>query len=326
MDILLNKGKCTLNIKDNFESIFDNLEGDYLVIDRKVYELHDFSVLKSKILIIDADETKKNHETLRYILNFLVSNKTRRSDRLIAVGGGVVCDIVAFAASVYKRGMKLTLVPTTIIAQADAAIGGKTGINYENIKNCVGSFYHADEITLYHGFIDTLPQKHYQSGIAELLKMGIIAEPEILTLLETRQTLPRAIIQCIKTKNQIVELDPLDRSTRQILNFGHTIGHAIEIELNITHGEAVAIGMIMESAFLTEKGYMNSSINREIHKQITKHISLSELLGKSIDFSSILQDKKIADKHVTLTNIPEIGTAELIDIEIDELAACLKQR
>ena len=204
-------------------------------------------------VVIPAGEQNKNIDTVQYIWLQLVENKADRRSLLINVGGGMVTDIGGFAASCYQRGIDFINIPTTLLAMIDAAVGGKTGIDFQGLKNQIGVFSQPLAVVVLFDFLTTLPKRELLSGLAEIIKYGFIVDKSFLEASPTEDF----IRQSIAIKDEITAGDANERGRRKILNFGHTVGHAIETYLNchgmdIRHGEAVALGMVA-ALYLSEK-------------------------------------------------------------------------
>ena len=207
------------------------------------------------VVELPAGESGKNWESVTRIIDTALETPLGRDGTIVAVGGGVVCDVAAFAASIYMRGCGLVLVPTTLLAMVDASLGGKTGIDYRDYKNMVGSFYPAARILLYPAFLSTLSEPEYRSGLAEVLKHGMLesgtlfgelAEKRMGVLARNAGLLGELIPRSLAVKGRIVEEDPTEQGIRAHLNLGHTFGHALESVLGlgaVPHGHAVAWGI-----------------------------------------------------------------------------------
>lgn len=196
-------------------------------------------------------EASKNIATLTAILEFLAENRFRRNDMIAALGGGVVGDIAGFAAATYMRGVGYVQIPTTLLAAVDASVGGKTGVDLEHGKNLAGAFWQPSLVICDCDVLRALPEEIFANGMAEVIKCGVIRDEKILECIENGmvfEELKWLIERCVTIKRDIVEQDEFDTSVRQLLNFGHTVGHAIEKLSNYTvpHGHAVAIGMVYE--------------------------------------------------------------------------------
>ena len=251
--------KYNIYIDRSFEN-YDRFLGDYqesklfVVTDENVYFLYkdtlDRKVTNRDIfwyVLVDGDYSKTSENAFN-IIDFLIKNGAKRNDLLIAFGGGVVTDITGFVASIYMRGINLIHIPTTIISQIDSSIGGKTAVNYEQYKNIVGTFYDPMIVICETKYLDTLQKKEILNGYGELIKTGLIGDVEILHELDLGDVnySPDLISRAIEIKKKYVIEDYFDKSIRNTLNFGHTIGHAVEAATNfeISHGEAVIFGMI----------------------------------------------------------------------------------
>lgn len=215
-------------------------------------------LVKSEVIELPRGEKNKNIRGAEFIWQKLMDHGADRNSLLVNLGGGVVSDIGGFAASVFKRGISFINVPTSLMAQLDAAIGGKTALNVGTVKNQVGTFSRPKGVFINPSFIRTLPLREFNSGFCEAFKHGLIADQAYYELLKVikfplRKTWPEIIIPSVKIKSAIVAEDPLEENKRKVLNFGHTIGHALESlvnrkqQMSITHGEAVAAGIVCES-------------------------------------------------------------------------------
>jgi 3-dehydroquinate synthase len=206
-------------------------------------------------VIVRSGEQNKSWPSVESILRRALEMGLARDSRLIGIGGGIICDVTAFAASLYMRGCRLELVPTTLLAMVDAGLGGKTGVNFEGYKNMVGSFYPAEKVFIFASALDTLPEREYRTGLAEVIKTAMLGDRELYEMLQARKdlierrdrdVLEEVILRCIAVKGRIVEQDLREAGTRAYLNLGHTFAHALEAEQKFTgwtHGEAVAWGM-----------------------------------------------------------------------------------
>ena len=250
-------------------------------------------------IVIKASEQHKNLQTVQRIWKTLMKHHADRNALLINLGGGVVTDMGGFAASTYKRGIKFINIPTTLLAMVDAAIGGKTGIDFGGGKNQIGTFAEAEEVIIDPVFLETLPQRELLSGISEMLKYGFIADANLLNVnLENYQ---QFITRCGEIKREIVAKDPHEAGLRKILNFGHTIGHAIESHCLTTnypflHGEAVVLGVIA-ALWLSEKRLgLEQSVLQNFENQLPMLLSEVEISLSEADIDPILgylvHDKK----------------------------------
>lgn len=217
------------------------------------------------VAVVDCGEENKSLDSVARIWSVLSKRGARRSSILLCVGGGMVTDMGGFAASTFKRGMRCIYVPTTLLAQVDASLGGKTGINFDGLKNEIGTFKEPERVIIDVMFLRTLPVRERMAGFAEMVKHGLLSDVEYLDRLLTcdtnepsREEFLDLLKRSISVKNEIVTQDPLEKGVRKALNFGHTIGHAIEScsvmrHENLSHGESVALGMIAE-LYLSVRG------------------------------------------------------------------------
>ena len=267
------------------------------------------------IITIPASEENKNSTQLLKIWEVLTTNFADRKSVLINLGGGMITDIGGFAASCYKRGIDFINIPTTILAQVDASIGGKTGIDFAGYKNQIGAFSFPIQTIIAPLFLDTLPQREYKSGIAEMLKHYLIAdENAFTTFVNSTKISDEQIENAIAIKLKFVEADPMEKNIRKALNFGHTIGHAIESFLlnkneDILHGEAVAAGMICESFIAYKKGLITIENLVQIKEKIDEIFPLIPIHENDFDaiIGYALQDKKNENSKVNFTLINGIG-------------------
>lgn len=271
---------------------------------------------ESEIVTIPAGETSKCFDILDGILQTFLENAVDRQSILINIGGGVVCDIGGFAASIFKRGISHIQVPTSLMAMADAAIGGKNGINLSHVKNAVGTFYPSKAVLIYPPFLHSLPEEEVLSGMAEMLKHALIADRlywDQLTSSDLESLIP-LIQRSSRIKEKIVATDLEEKSSRKLLNFGHSIGHAIESlylvkELSISHGHAVAIGMLVESALSVQKVQLPKESFIEIANRLRQLYNIPTLSKE--DFEIMLEflhnDKKNEEGEFRFSLIEEIG-------------------
>jgi len=231
----------------------------FYVTDANVFKLYNYLFTGKNTYVLKATEESKSFKETEKISSWLFKNGATKAATLVAVGGGVVTDITSFVASIYNRGLKLVLVPTTLIAMVDASIGGKTGINFSGVKNKLGTFYKPTGSQVYYEFLETLPEPEILSGLGEICKALVISKYFLKNPvdLEKKYNLEYLIKEAIKVKEEIVTSDPYDTKLRHILNFGHTAGHMLEVKYHLKHGLAVASGMLYESGSLVIKNLLD---------------------------------------------------------------------
>ena len=299
-----------------------------LNLDRKVLIVTDSGVPKkyaqsvadlSKepvIVTIPQGESSKNISELGNILSVMLKSGFSRGDCVVAVGGGVVGDISGFAASCYMRGIDFYNIPTTLLSQVDSSIGGKTAIDFDGVKNAVGAFYQPKKVIIDTAVLDTLDFRQLASGLAEAIKMAVTCDEELFSFIENsrdlKADLPKIIECAINIKKSVVEKDPKESGLRRVLNFGHTIGHAVEAEENgrLLHGECVALGMLPFCA---------DSVKQRLYSLLKKY-SLPVNIEKSdslIDY--IKHDKKQSDGGIITVFVNEIGSFEFRKMTAEEI-------
>ena len=247
-------------ITDNWLVEISKIKNKVLIIDSNI-RLH-YNEMLTPLLIntrffeFNASESNKNLNEITKILDFFQTENLNRSSYVICIGGGITTDIGAFTASIYKRGCRLILIPTTLLGMVDASIGGKTAINFNGIKNNIGTFYPAEKIIINTGFLKSLPEKEMKNGWAECLKAALIKPSKLMSLLESKsiKDIDAIVREAIAIKESIVRNDLQDKGNRRILNLGHTFGHIIESisEYQISHGEAISVG-ICAAAYISMK-------------------------------------------------------------------------
>lgn len=278
------------------------------------------------IIETESGESSKTIEIAAHIWQTLIDNKADRNTLIVNLGGGVVSDLGGFAASVYKRGIDFVNVPTSLLAMADASVGGKTGIDFSNLKNSIGTFAQPAGVFIYPKFLNTLPHRHLANGMAEIYKMALISDKAMwkhLCVPGSGALKVEHIYQSIKLKNKIVQSDPFEKGKRKILNFGHTIGHAIESILlgttnELLHGEAVLAGMATEAHLCWQKKMISKSQLEEILSCFLVKFKLPEI--RMVDPDEILEliknDKKAKGKKVGFSLLKEIGNC-VTDVEVN---------
>ena len=274
--------------------------------------------------VIPAGEEHKRLSTVEGIYHDLLAAGMTRKDLIVALGGGVVGDITGFAAATFLRGVSLCQIPTTLLAQVDSSVGGKTGVDMPEGKNLVGAFYQPRLVLIDPSVLTTLPEQTFADGMAEVVKYGYISNRDILDMVSApdyKQNIESIICECVKIKRDVVTIDEHDTGLRMILNFGHTIGHAAEKlgnYVDLTHGQAVAVGMVAAmrlSAFLGNEDLTGRLID------ILKHIGLpTELKYDREDiYRSLLSDKKKFGATVNFILVREPGRAEITPIDAEKL-------
>lgn len=309
-DILDNVGDCIKNeLGVCSAAVITDDNVNRLYADRVITSLEKSGFRCVKFVFTHGEESK-NTDTYVQILNFLAENHITRTDMLISLGGGIPGDMGGFAAATFLRGIKFVQIPTTLLSAVDSSVGGKTAVNLPSGKNLAGAFYQPDMVICDYSTLDTLSPEIFADGCAEVIKYGAIMDKEFFDFLKNndiKENIEYIITRCVEMKRDIVNEDEKETGIRAILNFGHTIGHAIEINSNfeISHGSAVAIGMIIASKGAYKMGYCDTDISEEI-----KEILIKNNLPVSCSFSAeelcrvSLSDKKRSGDTIKLI-IPE---------------------
>ena len=317
---------------ETFEELLNDLNQtnnnyDLVIVDSNL-EFYNFEkLLNTDVLYIDISESTKNLVSVEIVWNALFEHNLNRMSNLLIIGGGVLLDVCAFAASTYKRGISFCLVPTTLLAMVDAAHGGKNGFNNNYGKNQIGTFTEPKSIFVCHELLDSLSEKDYKDGLIELIKHGLIGSSEIyeqLSLGSEYKVSLDTIKKGIKIKLDIVSEDFTELNKRKLLNFGHTIGHLIEkdSEFKVSHGEAVAIGIYYE--LLLSKKHMG--LSQEVINSYLKYIEKIDYSytykfskGKDSIMEALKNDKKSLIDNVDIVLLSGISMPNIINLSFDEL-------
>tara|TARA_Y100000590_G_scaffold54821_1_gene57310 strand:+ start:7462 stop:9102 length:1641 start_codon:yes stop_codon:yes gene_type:complete len=303
-----------------------------LVHTRKLQLSLESSKIETSLFILNPGEQYKNIDTVNQIYQWLANNQAQRNDFILGIGGGVVGDITGFVAATFNRGLKYGLIPTTLLAMVDSSIGGKTGFNLKAGKNLVGSFYQPSIVIADISNLNSLPENQLASGWAEAIKYGLILDKNLFSIFQNNvtkiQSLEKNIVtkiirRCIELKSSIVSADEKETSNQRIiLNYGHTVGHAIEASTNYRdylHGEAISIGMTVAANISAAIGL----INTEIVKKQTLLLEAFNLPTKAPDleldkiYSNMFRDKKIVNGKIQWILLQDIGKTQICDT-VDE--------
>jgi 3-dehydroquinate synthase len=284
------------------------IEGDVLIIDNKIKKLYseEFASTLAKYthIGIDATEPQKSYQQVEPVINQLIRGGFKKNHRLVAVGGGITQDATAFIASILYRGVSWLFFPTSLLAQGDSCIGSKTSINFGEYKNLIGGFYPPNDIYVYPNFLDTLPFSELQSGLGEMLHYFIVSGEEDFErykrdypeALKDKKVLAGIIARSLEIKKSYIEIDEFDRKERQVFNYGHSFGHAIESMTNyeIPHGIAVSFGMDMSNYVSVKKGFITEDVRQNIRGVVEKIWEGYTIKNLSIDqyLVALSKDKK----------------------------------
>jgi 3-dehydroquinate synthase len=304
-----------------------------IITDVNVAKLYPLDSMASDVITIGTGEEIKTLDTVRDIYAHLVSSGADRSAFIVGIGGGIVCDIAGFVASTFLRGVRFGFVATTLLAQVDASVGGKNGVNFKGYKNMVGLFHQPEFVICDPGILKTLPQKEISCGLAEIVKHAAIADADLFVYLEKHakdmlaldhQAIEKLVLASVRIKSSIVSRDETEEGERRLLNFGHTFGHAIEKVTGAAHGEAVSMGMVMASALSVKRGLLSAQEDRRLCG-LLKRLKLPNQFesGPQEIFDAVAKDKKRAGDRIHFVLLNGIGKAVVEQIAIEELKETL---
>lgn len=324
-DVLVEKG-----ISRQISKLIESEKYDKIAVitDEKVGKLYADQIASEvnavAVLTFPCGEKHKTMDTVSDLLEKLARLKLTRGDLIVALGGGIVGDVVGFTAACFLRGIKFVQIPTTLLAMVDSSVGGKTGVNLTSGKNLAGAFHQPSAVLCDSDFLKTLPDEEIKNGLGEVIKYGCIEDKSLFEALEKGglNNIDEIISRCVSIKADIVSRDEFDNGDRQKLNFGHTLGHAVEkaTDFKIPHGQAVGIGMVLITRWAEEKGLTKKGCANRIQNLLEKLGMPYEI---DVDIKSLWQitsnDKKKRGKKLTLVLIKDIGESYLYETDADKL-------
>lgn len=328
--------ELNVNLKENSYKVIlgSNILKDlssYYSLDKKVLVLTDDlvpSFYSDEVLkqtkegykyIIKHGEESKNINYYILINKFLLEHEFTRNDLVIAVGGGVVGDLGAFVASTYKRGIDFINVPTSTLAMIDSSVGGKTGIDFNGVKNVIGTFYEPKLVLIDFDTLKTLDERNYNNGLVEALKMGLLFSEELINLFNNpKGNIEKIITKSIEYKIKVVEQDEFELDERRLLNLGHTFGHAFEISNKCLHGEGVAKGLM----YVINNPLLKIRVRNILNKL---NIPLNYFIDKEEVFNLIKNDKKRNDNMISLIKINYIERYVIEDVNLETIEKMLER-
>ncbi len=304
-------------------------ENAIIITDETVNELYGNIWKGYRTIITGMGEKNKTLTALELIYKQLLEFGVDRSGFILGIGGGIVCDIAGFVASTYMRGIRFAFVPTTLLAQVDASIGGKNGVNFHGYKNMIGNFNQPEFVLCDPEVLQTLPKDELSNGFAEIVKHALIADADLFDFIEKNTALmlsldPDVINYLIKRsveiKSGIVNRDEREKGERRKLNFGHTFGHAIEKVSGINHGKAVAIGLVIAGKLSFQKNlFKNHDLTRLIEVLENLNLPVKYDGDKNKIFSALFKDKKRESDFIFFVLLSNIGSAVVEKISVDDL-------
>jgi 3-dehydroquinate synthase len=326
-----NTGRSRIMVGERLDNVSAYLPGGHTIVitDENVGRLYQNRFPAADIITIGCGEKHKTLDTLAFIYDRLIALEADRASFIVGIGGGIVGDICGFAASTYMRGLRFGFVPTTLLAQVDATVGGKNGINFKGFKNMVGVFQQPEFVIVDTGLLKTLPPEEIASGLAEIAKHACIADPAYFDTIERGcdaiDAMDQAVLldlvhQSVVIKARVVNRDEREAGERRKLNFGHTLGHAIEKTLGISHGAAVSVGMVLAARLSHRKGMLSDA-------DLARITALLQRLGLpvKVDFDrqaiidALKKDKKRQQDQIHFVLLQGLGNAVVVPIAIAEL-------
>lgn len=328
-------GRCRILVGEKFSSLARYCSNAKIVIitDKSVSSLYSKNFPKAEVIEIGNGEGAKTLKAAERIYHNFLSLELDRCAFVVGIGGGVVCDVAGFVASTYLRGLRLGLVPTTLLAQSDAAIGGKNGVNLDSYKNLIGTFRQPEFCLIDFAFLKTLPQRELRNGFAEVIKHAAIGDPALLGFLEKNSdallsgdegAFKRAVSDSVAVKVKVVEGDEFESGGRMALNFGHTLGHAIEKTAKIPHGEAVGIGMVAALRISVSKGLLKEADAGRVVSLIEKFGLPAKInFNRGLVLDAIKKDKKRRGSEINMALLSGIGKPVVRKISLEEIGRAL---
>ena len=322
------KGTYTVEFVEHIPNT--STKGDIFVIDSRIYDLYyKDSVFDNSYYLVDATEESKTLCGVQNLIDFLVDNGFKRNNRIIAIGGGVIQDLVSFTSSILYRGVNWEFYPTTLLSQCDSCIGSKTSINYGGVKNILGGFHPPKRIHVNRMFLNTLPDSEIKSGVGEMLHYFILnhkldISEKMVNDCDLIANIEEYISESLAIKKEMIEKDEFDQGERNLFNFGHTFGHAIESvsEYRVNHGQAVTSGMYMACMLSLKLDLIDQSLFDRVENILVKNMSDYKIEDVEGYIQSLKKDKKNVSDMLTCILLTEnYGTN--IEISYDEVVTVL---
>jgi len=294
-------------------------KGVFIITDKNVVGYYHSEFPDFPVYVVEPGEKSKDFEVMTKIWHWLLEKDADRSSFIVGIGGGVVCDLAGFVASTFMRGIPFGFVATSLLAQVDASVGGKNGVNLGGYKNIIGTFTQPEFVICDTSMLKTLPDDEFRNGMAEVIKHALIKDADKFNFLKKkrnailkreREAINHIVNQSVKIKATIVQADELERGERRVLNFGHTWGHAVEKENKIPHGQAVSIGMAFAAGLSKHLGYLKEKDYNDILVLLHEYgLPLNSELDKDQVFDTLLRDKKKEKDKMNFVLLKTIGDA-----------------
>lgn len=332
ISIKTDTGESNIYLGEKLENLRSHLPADRKVIivtDKHILQHYSQYLQGYPVVTIGLGEKNKNLQTVEHIFAEFIRLEVDRSSFIVAVGGGIVCDVLGFAASTFMRGIPFGFVSTTLLSQVDASVGGKNGVNFQGYKNMVGVFMQPQFVICDVTMFKTLDNKQFISGFGEIIKAGAIRDIKLFEYLETNykralnydtEILEKVIYESVRIKTQVVQNDEKERGERRILNFGHTFAHSIEKNTGMLHGEAVSIGMVLAARASVKLGLLTIGEAERIEMVLVNYnLPVKLTLEKSKVFDALLKDKKREGDYINLVLLNGLGNAVVQKVPITQM-------
>lgn len=318
LEIKSRSGNYTVDFK-SIKEVAEFCKGKTVVIDIKVGTLYEKWFKDCDLIKFACIEDNKTLDGSAYILDEFVKRKIKSNGEIVVVGGGILQDAAGFACSVYCRGIKYILIPTTLLAQADSCIGGKTSINFSSVKNILGTFYPPESIIICTEFLNTLTMRDYLSGLGEIIKFNLLkSKLDWFLSKDIKADVEELIYDSLNYKSRIIEIDEFDKKERKFLNFGHTFGHALESTSNyaIPHGTAVLLGIAIANRVAVKLGHLKEDFAFDAIYEYVKHMQLDQAW---FNFADLLEVIKLDKKNTGSINMVLLTDSKPILTKIENL-------
>jgi len=331
------RGKSIIIVGEVLENITNYLPDTQVILitDSHIWDLYEQELRDFQVIKIGVGEAAKNLDTVRSVCEQLIELEADRSSFLVGVGGGVVCDVTGFVASIYLRGVRFGFVASTLLAQVDASVGGKNGVNLGGYKNMIGVFNQPEFVVCDIAMLKTLPRDQISNGLAEVVKHAAIADPRLFAYLEGNvdavlsldpEVIEKLVYDSVAIKAAIVNRDELEQGERRKLNFGHTLGHAIEKNSHLSHGEAVSVGMVLAAKLSVSHGFLQAGSSERL-ANLLRNLGLPTHINLDPEalLDGLRKDKKRERQEIHFVFLRDIGQAIVRTIKLKDLQVAVQQ-
>ncbi len=335
IEIIGSSGNSHIMLDESFAQLYKLCDPEKTVIiaDKNVLDLHNDRFSTNWLIEVEPGERNKTLSTVDMIYERFLEWELDRSSTIVGVGGGMVCDVAGFTASTYLRGLRFGFVPTTFLALVDASVGGKNGVNYQGYKNLIGTFNQPAFVLCDFTFLTTLPYDEFKNGLAESVKASLICDRNLFEYIELNKqeilalhhdAIQRIVVDSLNIKASVVSRDENEKGERRKLNFGHTIGHAIEKTTGCGHGEAVSIGMVASAKLSARRGMLAEGEVGRIEKLLDYFKLPVRLRGnKDAIMDAVRKDKKREGENIHFVLLNGVGSSRIEEIQINQIQEVL---